>query len=175
MENEMKKVKKGKVGPVVLFLIGLTGICIIGYTMFLTISIGNKLSGTSIFALLVFLFIVFCSFVSFNFSLEYDEKHFVYKKSKNAEAQEVDFSDIEKIQHYSYRSGKNKTNEYKVFLKSTAEEVVLPYRQIDNGESYKEFLSQIIKTNPDVKFTELRSGLLGSKEEKELPFENFIL
>lgn len=172
---EMKKVKKGMVAPVFLTIIGLFGFFLmVKFCIIDMMSYGETIEGRSILFSLLFLLLVFVGIFGFNFSLEYDEKHFAYKKSKSADPVEVDFSDIEKIQHYSYRTGKNKTNEYRVYLKSTENPVTIPYKQLDNGASYKEFFEQIIKTNPEVRFTELHSGLIGGKEEKEITFEQFV-
>lgn len=172
---EMKKVKKGMVAPVLLTIIGLFGFFLmVKFCIIDMLNYGETIEGRSILFSLLFLLLVFVGIFGFNFSLEYDEKHFAYKKSKSADPVEVEFSDIERIQHYSYRTGKNKTNEYRVYLKSTGNPVTIPYKQIDNGASYKEFFTQILKTNSEVKFTELRSGLIGGKEEKEITFEQFV-
>lgn len=169
----MKKVKKGKFWPIVLAVICLLGILVVVRGAMLNVEMHEPINKKFIIILLVFLFLIFCVYSSLNFSLSYDETHFEYAKGKSSEPVCVNFSDIDVIQHYSYRAGKRSTNEYKVFLKETDAEVVLPYRQIDNKESYIEFFEQIRKVNPGVRFTKLHSGLLGNKEE-EIPFEQFI-
>lgn len=172
---EMKKVEKGMVAPVLLTIIGLFGFFLmVKFCIIDMLNYGETIEGRTILFSLLFLLLVFVGIFGFNFSLEYDEKHFAYKKSKSAAPVEVEFSDIERIQHYSYRTGKSKTNEYRVYLKSTGTSVTIPYKQIDNEASYKEFFAQIIKTNPEVKFTKLHSSLIGGKEEKEITFEQFV-
>lgn len=128
-----------------------------------------------IFAFLIFFFIIF---FCFNYEISFDDKHLIYTHGFLKDSEEIIYSQIEKIQHHTYRNGKSTTQEYLFFVNEplTTEpvQISLPYPDYSNRQIYKKMLRTIILANPEIKLTKLDSKYFGKVREEDMDFEDFI-